>query len=604
MACFESREVARWRLDVSVAGSDRGEESDEGVNKVKLDINTLNLQNNVDATEISSFVAGADKKLTDMKILADRIKHRKDEAEKLKQHLKNYETIRKSLNVVLPNGSMTYHYKIDAINGVSLVVEQPEQQPVVLNPTDSEQLPHSAPTALIPALNAENSPLETAAHPAVHGILDLEPLSPITAPVLEPEHLSSSPDTAVSAPQTPDVPEARHSGSLSHTLVVMARPDEETRVTGDADAGLVKQRRGSGGDCGTAQADHVLFFHDREPYKGPLFFEYGVQYRPTCTPTTNSDDNDNDSTHESVQNHVRDQNRDQSRMVVFSGLAQGTRALDILAKVRGGTVLRIARADPTTMLVYFVQGRDARNYVEHIKSRSTQTDQAFEICGVTPCIFLPDTPSYPLRPQLLHDITYLGVTRTLAFALVDGPFQVTLKALLTQRGLWLFVEAVLAWKSSCMLEAALIFDPGDYAQILDSHSEWNSYPELADLSDPYRHTAIVSSEPALQEEWAAAAAVDDYIYDDKQQQREQGEYETITKSETESETNDHSELSSVKVLHISFRDIVHAQRAYRFLIEELWGCGVSYAPDRCAGPLSELGTSQYNADWVPVSDQW
>ncbi|KAI0538104.1 hypothetical protein GGR58DRAFT_526716 [Xylaria digitata] len=224
----------------------------------------------------------------------------------------------------------------------------------------------------------------------------------------------------------------------------------------------------------------------------------------------------------------------QSRMVIFSNLDPGTTYADLLDRVRGGPVLRAVRADPTTAFVYFVGGEDAYAYVKHVNDGFLGR-APLKVRGKTPRVTLAPTPSYPIRYSLTQSIEQHGVTRCLAFPHYDAAFGRLLEAFLTR---WKFRN----YTATQQLRAAV--DDDDAEQDVQGRS-----------SD-------ASSE--LVEEWA--------VFSDD-------EPATAAKKPKKSNTD---------LVHFDFRDVVHAQDAYRLIRSEFPHCGLYYAPDRCAGPLDEL----------------
>ncbi|KAI0402779.1 hypothetical protein F4802DRAFT_338533 [Xylaria palmicola] len=267
----------------------------------------------------------------------------------------------------------------------------------------------------------------------------------------------------------------------------------------------------------------------------PLVFRHGIQYNPL--PTL--------GTHDALA---------QSRMVIISGLHPSTTWSELLDQVRGGPVLRVAGADATTALVSFVHARDARAYVEYVQRLPRPPAiRGATATATTPRVTLAPTPSYPVRADLLLDMARRGVTRCLVFHCASVAFGEVVEDLLRVRKLWNLTET-----------GRLAPRPGPGSITVSDHSMTESESECT--GSPPR------SDSESPEEWVVVG------HGARRQQKQQQQKQQQQQQHT----------AGSKVFRVSFRDVAHARYAFGLIRTYFPSCRVSYAPDRCAGPLSEL----------------
>ncbi|KAI0103239.1 hypothetical protein GGR51DRAFT_573412 [Nemania sp. FL0031] len=336
-------------------------------------------------------------------------------------------------------------------------------------------------------------------------LVDVEILPSINAPVLQPSSKSSSTTTSTTI--------------SIHSLVDDAEP--ELAVVPKAKARLIApvlQIWDSDEERLRAMQEHHYFTNRGD---NPLVFRYGVQYTPSSISLIEWWD-------------------DRSRMVVFSGLRKGTTCRELLKHVRGGQILRVARADSTTTLVSFVNGGEAHAYVRYINNPFRPP---LRILGALPCVGLVPTPSYPLRRSLMLDITRgRGATRCLGFpCFIDG-LEAKVTAFFVRTGVW-------GWTDG-------------------QHTGLQNITVNSGGSDENRYSSAASE---LAEEWL--------VLDDNS-------------ANTSSNNTERARGNTPRRLlfKVSFRDITFAQNAYDLVRGQFPRCGVYYAPDPCAEPLSELDT--------------
>jgi hypothetical protein len=138
---------------------------------------------------------------------------------------------------------------------------------------------------------------------------------------------------------------------------------------------------------GSAMNIHKQTMGPYHPKANPLLFVHGVQYVPS--PTTG-------------------QANDNCRMVIFSDLAPAVTIHDVLAKVRGGKILRAVKVGDTASVSFF-EAREAHAYVDKVKSLA----QPLQILDKAAQVALAGSASYPIDPVLAADVLR-GNTRVLA----------------------------------------------------------------------------------------------------------------------------------------------------------------------------------------------
>lgn len=443
-------------------------------------------------------------KLKKMEVVAARIKDRSDTVQKLEQHLKTYDNICKSLDIVLPGDGTKYSYRIDLNKGVSLVIQPPDEyackketRPSTPNLIDMNPFPDNNTTPVLEPASASSSTLVSpVSAPGVYSPLTITPShhfaansdpAPNTTPNITPM------DILLSIPRPQTTPQTNPNPPISQI-----RDIEEERLR--------------------SPPSHFRVQGVFDPNTTPLFFRHGIQYHP---PSSNGNEDEDGTAH--------------SRMVIFTNLDPATTSHDILSRVRGGPVLRVVGASESAALVTFVHAADAAAYASYVSSHSRKSP--LSIRGREVAVSLAPTASYPPRTELLLDIALHGVTRCLAFPRYDA----RVAAFVAQRRACGFVE------DRRVVAADLLRD-------------------CAAPSVTAGGTGIGEGEGT--EEWVGMDAEVE-VDDDKRFVHA-------------------AMMENGSLVLVSFRDVVFAQTAF----ETLWRCfplcGVQYAPDRCAGPLSEL----------------
>ncbi|KAI1198737.1 hypothetical protein F5X97DRAFT_342427 [Nemania serpens] len=479
--------------------------------------------NDCATTLATALINDAKDRLKKMEVITARIKDRSDTVQKLEQHLKTYDNIRKSLDIVLPGDGTKYSYSVDLDKGVSLVIQTPDRcackgdagpsgpnlidfNPLldntasVINPASSSSSTLVSPVSGLPVY----SPLTTTSSP---------PSSPSSPPYFEansnPVPETTATDVILSGPRAQTEPQPQ-----PNSPIFQIRDEEDRHL-----ASLPSYFRARG-------VFNPNSNFNPNPNGTPLFFRYGIQYNPPVSPssssnTTNEDDDDDKTAH--------------SHMVVFANLHPSTTSHDILSRVRGGPVLRAVGACENAALVTFVHAADASAYVSYIHART------LSIRGRQVAVSLAPTASYPPRAELLLDIARHGVTRCLAFPRYDA----AVSAFVAQRRAWGFVEATLVVSADGLRDCA-----GPSVEAGEA-AEWD---------------VAVEGEGEGEGGWVGMevpVAVD--------------ENRLVNAA-----------MGRGALVLVSFRDVAFAQTALESLRRWFPRCGVRYAPDRCAGPLSEL----------------
>ncbi|KAI0964755.1 hypothetical protein F4678DRAFT_455065 [Xylaria arbuscula] len=304
----------------------------------------------------------------------------------LEGRLKTYEKIEKSLEGVTTAPGVDYRYNITASDGVSLVINEKNctgGQPSTArskfpNIVDTEVLPPIATPVLAPAT---------------------PPIVPPATPVLAPVHTRSNAVYYVPPGNPRKTQEPRREEAKPIPTPKPEAPALRIWDTSPAQACLrqINGPRSANRDGGT-----------------PPFFKYGIQYQPAVPP---------------------DSIPWWSRMIVFSGLHPLTTWSDVLARVRGGPILRVERGGPTTMTVSFVHPAAAHAYARRV--------QTLNLHGQTVKVKLVPTASYPVRTALMEDIALRGVTRCLALPGCDDGFARSLELCLARRQIRDFVVSTI-----------------------------------------------------------------------------------------------------------------------------------------------------------------
>ncbi|KAI1352368.1 hypothetical protein F5Y01DRAFT_324317 [Xylaria sp. FL0043] len=463
-----------------------------------------------------------DDKKAKMHTITDQIHNRSALIRKFEDHLKTYENISKSLNIVAPEDKLEYFYKIDTRRGVNLVINERKNS---------------------------SSTKDEARFFKASDLVDPETLIPPPTPVLKPpEFISKETPHDIPKVETADSEPEQEPKSLlkPRTPILQIWDTEEERV---------RCLRENTGSSGPLNPDFV-----------PLIFKHGIQYKPhdlssgSISPTSYP--------------------TDCSRMVVLSNVHTETTWEELLTAVRGGPILRVTRADLTTWFVFFVRGRDAQAYTDATRTRHTV------VHGQIVCVALAPTPSYPVRAALMQDIAQRGVTRCLGFPWYDAVFGRMLETCLLQRKIGDFVVSKqVGIEMPALITPFAVTSAADGAAAVTTSTSASSNTSSTNASSASVVARRGSSE---KEEWivledeqctARFKKVENQKNNAEQSQRQEQEQEQQVTPPTPTKMN---------IVHFAFRDIVHAQAAYRAVCAEFPSCGVFYAPDPCAGPLSEL----------------
>lgn len=437
-------------------------------------------------TVAKAFVDDAKNKLLRMEEIMARIDMRSEQIEKLEQHLNTYNHIARSLNVVLPANGTSYSYAIDPDHGVTLVIETPEVK---------------TPEIQTPEINSPQQQPETGSQSP--DLIDLSTISPTSSP-------APTPPTPVPSPPSSSIEPATHK-SPKDIVTAPDRYQPESPVLGIWDTSE---------ELRDAMAKHKR--ENRMIATTPPIFRYGIQYSPP---------NPSEETHA-------------SRMVIFSDLAPGTRSAAILSRVRGGPVLRVAAASPTTAFVWFVNADDAHTYITYL----SELEKPLTIDGATPRVVLAPTPSYPVCAGVLGDVKYRGFSRCLAFRPYNAALGRALGKFLEKTGWEKFVDEVFLENTA----TGVVYD------------EDGSYLN----QDGRRVRAdgmLAAIEPWLEPQWVV-------VEEDEPVPKKPLPPAPVT----------------TLVLHVYFRDIVHARNVFFDFRAKYPRCGVIFVPDPCDGPLWEL----------------
>ncbi|KAI1117949.1 hypothetical protein F5Y14DRAFT_291457 [Nemania sp. NC0429] len=445
----------------------------------------------------------AQDKLKEMESIAASIKNTSDMLEKLEKHLETYDSIRESLNIILPDDGTKYSFTIDVEKGVNLVIQAPNRCPCKT---------------------------DTGTEPPAPCLIDTDPLLLDTTEVLEPA--SSAPDSSTLVPSEPTPTASSSSSSLA-----IAVPGHFEGAPASAPEAVFTEIHSSiprprSEETQTTHSPPILetqgsFDTDTniDP-PDPLYWCHGIQYRPRffSYPSSSTNNKNNKNNNDNNNNNNPTPNR-HSHMVIFTNLHPETTARDILSKVRGGAVLRAVRASPSVAFVTFARAADAAAYVSFINART----RPLSIRGRDVAVALATTASYPTRDELVHH-----ATRCLAIERYS-------------RG----VAAFVARRRACGFVEATRVDGTDESKV------------------GFRAARLL---------WAAAG----------------GGLEAEEWANMEAEARGEVEVDDKKLVDagvpvlVSFRDVAFAQVALETLQRWVPCCGVRYAPDRCAGPLSEL----------------
>ncbi|KAI1740111.1 hypothetical protein F4680DRAFT_465889 [Xylaria scruposa] len=465
-----------------------------------------------------AYINDTQRRLNDMKDFASRIADRNSQVEMLEHHLKKLSTILESVKIVSPD-NVGYSYKIDPINGISLVIEGPDKNNIrtqtVTSPTDLLDS-YTPPSLDTPVLESTpSSPPELV--PASEWASPSPSLSPSPSPILLGVPVRKCQDggrTKITAAATNNhTPETEKKAIKNTSETGLKIPSLSIWDTIDDRDRACRQHQ-----------DMAKSRFDPEFNRVPMVFTEGLyrMRRPHADPTT------------------------QSRMVIFSGLEPSTSYTELLKKVRGGPILHATRVNSTTAMVSFVECRDAHAYVKYVNAPALRP--FFKIEGVSPRVTLVDTPSYPPRDSPA-DLMRRGVTRCLEIS--SGVLLRDVRSFFAARRLWAFTE------TRDMEYTVILGDNiGEYRY--DGEDDSDDYDEMPELVEGYvsvDHNQMHKMEP-------------------KQVPRPPPDF-------------------NGRVIRISFRDLIQAERAFGLIASNFRGCEVRYTPDPCAGPLKELDVD----DW-------
>ncbi|KAI0470349.1 hypothetical protein F4859DRAFT_522840 [Xylaria cf. heliscus] len=479
-----------------------------------------------------ALIDDAEDKLKRMEPIATRIRNRNCQIQKLEQHLKIFGTILESMNIVIPGVGTEYSYTIDPLNGISLVIQGPKN-------SDAQDQKGPSPTDLLdsnPPRSVKTPVLQTTG-PSRPTLLDSDTPQSVMTPVLE---TTCTPQPAPApAPAPSPAPVANHAQTNTENKAIKKK-DTGKKTAGPAEPTLKipdLQVWESNSEWEAVYNQHLANLRgqiDPDVDTCPMYFQRGLSlnYHPEGGPTA------------------------RCCMVIFSGLHPRTTYTELLDKVRGGLVMRISRANSTTMAVSFVRDIEARNYVRYVND-PWREEPLVTIRGVAPRIALACTPSYPRQPPLMDGIYERGVTRCLEIP-HPGQFSCwSLDSFFGARKLWAFTEAP-------GIEYVVVKTvPDDDDDDDDDNDDDNNENENGDDNDEM-------VEDLIPEEWVVVDHNDTYKQEPKQTPRPA------------------PTTTTTRVLRVAFRDVEYAQKAHGLIQRNFPGCGVRYARDRCAGPLREL----------------
>ncbi|KAI0432046.1 hypothetical protein F5Y09DRAFT_302833 [Xylaria sp. FL1042] len=454
-----------------------------------------------------------------MQTIMDQILNRSALIRKLEDHLKTYDNITKSLNIVAPEDKMEYYYKINADSGVNLVINE-----------------------------RKNSSLKNETRFTMADLMDPEILVPPPTPILAPVSVRPTrPPTSLFSPLRPRKAAPRNILEAEEGEVnPFPKLKPQILQIWDSEEERVRSLREHVGPLAPLNSDYV-----------PLVFNHGVQYKPPrlssapCSPTSYP--------------------TNYSRMVVFSKLHRKTTWEEILAVVRGGPILRATRADPTTWFVYFVRERDAKAYAGSARNRHTV------VHGKIVSVHLTPTPSYPIRAALMQDIMQRGVTRCLGFPRYDAAFGRMLETCLLRQkiGEFAVTKPSGAEMPTPILPTTVVTGVADAITV--------TTPTSTSSANATAASTVARRDDEEKEEWVVLENEDGTARFTKVEKQKQTQTPELQQEQEQQPTSPKMDTTL-----LAFRDIVHAQAAYRIVCAEFPNCGVYYAQDPCAGPLSEL----------------
>ncbi|KAI0546532.1 hypothetical protein F4679DRAFT_407575 [Xylaria curta] len=507
----KSEEAARVRRDIEILNATNELDAamllihSHSCNVCNRDVRLGGIEQTSPTDLADALIKDTQKKLNIVKHFASRIANRNSQIEMLENCLKTLSTILKSVKIVSPS-NIACSYDIDPINGISLIIQGPDN-------SDTGTQTVTSPTDLLDSLTPQS--LDT---PVLEAIPTLPP-----TPVLGPTSPSSSPSPSQS-PLLLAVPTRDGQDRIKTTITATTTNNHtwtrKKKAITKATHKKIKipslsiwdtvEDRNAAYCRHKAMQGRVRF--DPEFDRVPLIFTEGLYRNPLPHADLTT----------------------QSRMVIFSGLEPSTSYAEVLDRVRGGPILHATRPNSTTAVVSFVECRDAHAYVKYVNAPPLR--DSFYIQGVSPRVTLADTPSYPLRGSHA-DLIRRGVRRCLEIP--NGELLRNLRAFFTVQKLWTFTET-------------------DDIFVTPRENEYQH-----DESDD--------------DEMLEDILVDDYVSVDHNE-----------KYKMEPKQTPKPPPPIKRVIRVSFRDLVQAERAFGLIKNNFRGCGVRYIPDPCAGPLQEL----------------
>ena len=521
----------------------------------------------------------------EMKIrgIMQQVAHRNFLIQRFEHHLKTYDEIRKNLKIEVVGDNIDHFFKIDHQSGLSLVI-QPRN-----NGNGSGTEPKSQLNVKI-----DNNIGTTSKSVNPTNLVDVATLPPIVTPVLTPAPAQAGPSSAApaQAPATPPQASAQpaefnerwYTGSPLQ-LIPAKRKHSTPPVLGIWDS---EEERAE------ALRNQASMFTHHNADNAPLIFTHGIQYTPPSPRLPND--------------------AYRSRMVVFERLEADMTWFDVVSCVRGGLVHRVARAVDSpvrSMAVYFVHGRDAHYYKEYVYE-SLGCRLRINGVGDGAVVDIVETPSYPMREDLMREIMENGVTRCLAIPDYSGGSGRLLEALFERKKIRDYVIVEEEEKRSSVRQRdeeseededsdedsdadSGIDDVGTPAPTpitttapITTNANVNVNAMSSTTATPSTtttgttNTSTIPSRPATLD----ADLVEEWFNPDDQN------LPPPSNPPSSSSSANHTPIAAI----IHFRDIMFAQNAYREILKAFPYCGVRYAADPCAGPLHEIDEMELD-DW-------
>lgn len=262
----------------------------------------------------------AKEKLRRMEVIATRIKNRSYQVNKLECLLKLYGNDLDPASTMCLSSGIEYTPKLDRLNSITPVTQDLHNNS---NKNSSD--------------NSDNKSTQSQKRVRPIDLLDSDVPLFLNSPVLPLTRTSPVPPTLPSLAPAPTANTSRnHCTEIGKTVTSTSHPHLPIPKV----------------DIWDSEAEREAAFRallgvyrgpiDLNSRELPLFFTKGINHRPSPETQTVS-----------------------SRMVVFSGLHPATTYSELLDKVRGGPIARVARADGTTAAVTFVSDSDASRYASY-----------------------------------------------------------------------------------------------------------------------------------------------------------------------------------------------------------------------------------------------